>query len=110
MMAGLIIEASTDNFKEEIISEKPVVLDFWAEWCGPCKRLLPVFSEVAEKMSNQVKFMKVDVDNMQEVAAEYQVMSIPTLIFIKDGQELDRIVGAPSKDSLENKINDIFNL
>ena len=105
-----VIEASKDNFEDDINSSQLVVIDFWAEWCGPCKRLMPVFKEVAEKMQDKVKFIKVDVDNMQEVASEYQVMSIPTLIFIRDGQEIDRVVGAPSKDSLESKIKSVFDL
>ncbi len=104
-----IVEGTAENFKGETTGT-PAVVDFWAEWCGPCKRLGPIFHDVAEKMSDKVKFIKVDVDNNQELAADYQVMSIPTIILLKDGAEVERIVGAPSKDSLESKINEVFGL
>jgi len=109
-MADNLIEATGQSIKEHVESGNPVVIDFWAEWCGPCKRLTPVLDEVAGTMGNQVKFLKVNVDNEQEVASEYQVMSIPTLIFIKGGQEIERMVGAANKDTLVEKINTFFDL
>jgi thioredoxin 1 len=109
-MAQNIIEANAETIKEQVGSGAPVVIDFWAEWCGPCKRLTPVLDEVASSIGAAVKFLKVNVDNEQEVAAEYQVMSIPTLIFIKGGEELERTVGALNKDTLIEKIKMVFGL
>lgn len=107
-MAENLIEATGQNIKEHVDSGNPVVIDFWAEWCGPCKRLTPVLDEVAAEMGDKVNFLKVNVDNEQEVAAEYQVMSIPTLVFVKEGKEVERTVGALNKDTLLEKINTFF--
>jgi len=109
-MAENIIEATGSSIKEHVDSGAPVVIDFWAEWCGPCKKITPILDEIAGPLGASVKFLKVNVDNEQEVAGEYQVMSIPTLIFIKEGQEIDRTVGALNKDSLLEKINQVFGL
>ena len=109
-MAENIIEASAQSLKETVASGTPVVIDFWAEWCGPCKKIAPVLDEIAATKADSVKFLKINVDNEQEVAAEYQVMSIPTLVYIKDGQEVERTVGALSKDALVNKITEVFDL
>jgi len=109
-MSEHVVEAQESTFEGDIKAETPVVIDFWAEWCGPCKRLTPVIEEIAQEMNGKVKFVKVDVDNNQEVAAQYQVMSIPTLIFLKEGQELDRMVGAAGKDSLTSKIDSVFGI
>ena len=107
-MAENIVEATPESFQSDIAGDVPVVVDFWAEWCGPCKRFLPVIEEIAVEKSGTLKFVKVNVDTNQEIAAQLQVMSIPTLVFFKDGNEVDRIVGASSKKSLEGKLNEHF--
>ncbi|MEK6928227.1 MAG: thioredoxin [Nanoarchaeota archaeon] len=76
------------------------VLDFWATWCGPCRMLAPVFEEVAKEMKSKVNFGKIDIDGQQELAEKFEVMSIPTLIFLKDGKIVERIAGLISKDEL----------
>ncbi len=107
-MPNNVIEATVGNFKDEIDTSLPVVLDFGAEWCGPCKRIAPVIEELANEMNGRLKFITINVDNNQEIASQYQVMSIPTLIFIKEGKELDRTVGALGKESLSKKISSVF--
>ena len=88
-----VITITKENFAQEVLqSEKPVLLDFWASWCGPCRMLSPIVDEVAEERTD-VKVGKVNVDDEQELAIRYGVMSIPTVIFFKDGQEIDRKVG-----------------
>jgi thioredoxin 1 len=109
-MAENIVNATGSSVKEYIDSGVPVVIDFWAEWCGPCKKISPILDEIAGSLGDSVKFLKINVDNEQEVAADYQVMSIPTLVFIKEGEEVDRTVGALNKDSLLEKINQVFGL
>ena len=96
-----------DNFEENVLkNEKPVVVDFWAPWCGPCRMLSPVVDQVAEEVEN-VSFGKVNVDDEQELAINYGVMSIPTLIFFKNGNPVKEVVGFHSKSELEEIINEI---
>ena len=88
-----VITITKENFETEVLkSAQPVLLDFWAAWCGPCRMLSPVVDEVAEERTD-VKVGKVNVDEQPELAAEFGVMSIPTVIFLKDGKEIDRKVG-----------------
>jgi thioredoxin 1 len=86
-----------ENFDEVINGGKPVLVDFWATWCGPCKMLAPVIEEIAEEVKDEVVVAKLDVDKAQEIALRYQVMSIPTLILFKDGKEEKRTVGFQPK-------------
>ena len=99
-----IIKVNNQNFEEEVIkSEKPVLIDFYADWCGPCKMLSPIIEEIAEENSD-IKVVKVNVDDSQDLAMKYQVMSIPTLVVIKNGEEVNRSVGLIDKSQVANLI------
>lgn len=103
-----ILELTKENFEEEVLkSEKPVLIDFWASWCMPCKMMSPVFDEVAEEKNSEAKFCKVNVDKESEIAAKYNVMSIPTFVLIKDGKELDRTVGVQEKHKIARMLSQI---
>ena len=94
------------NFKEEALqSDIPVMEDFYADWWGPCKMIGPVIEELAAEFEGKVKIGKVDTDANRAIAAEYNVMSIPTIVFIKDGKTVDTVVGALPKATLEAKLN-----
>jgi thioredoxin 1 len=97
--------ATNNNFTELLQSEKLVVVDFWATWCGPCRMLSPILDEVEEEMAGKMEVVKVNVDDADEVAAQYRIMSIPTLLFFKNGQIVDKTVGAMPKNALVDKIN-----
>ena len=95
-----VLKVTGKNFEEEVLkSEKTVLVDFYADWCGPCKSLSPIVDEVAEENEN-LKVVKVNVDEAQDIALKYQVMSIPTLVVIKNGQEANRSVGLVSKSKI----------
>jgi thioredoxin 1 len=94
--------ATDDNFEGEVLkSEKPVLIDFWAPWCGPCKAIGPIVEELAVQLKDSVKMMKLNVDENQKTATNYGVRSIPTIILFKDGKVLDTLIGLVSKDKLE---------
>ena len=99
------VNLTKQNFEEEVKkSDKPVIIDFWATWCGPCKMLAPILSDAAERYSNKIKVCKVNVDEEQELAIEYGIMSIPTLVMFKNGEIVNTSVGLISKSELENII------
>ena len=103
-MADNIIEVTDASFQAEVIeSETPVLVDFWAPWCGPCRVVAPVLEEIAQERDN-LRIVKLNVDENQQTAAKYQVLSIPTLILFKDGSEAKRIVGALPKRRLEAEL------
>lgn len=99
-----IVDVSDQSFKSEIESGV-VLVDFWAPWCGPCKMIAPVLEEVDKEKSGSVKIAKVNVDNNPATAAQFGVMSIPTLILFKDGQPVDKVVGFQAKDNLVRLID-----
>ncbi len=98
-----MVKTVTDaNFKEVLAAGKPVVLDFWAPWCGPCRMVSPLVDELAEEFDGQIVVGKVDVDDNDEAAAEYGIMSIPTILFFKNGELVNRHVGAAPKEVLRD--------
>ena len=97
--------ATNTSFDGLLGSEKLVIVDFWATWCGPCRMLSPILDEVEEEMADQIAVVKVNVDDADEIAMRYRIMSIPTLLFFKGGQLVDKTVGAMPKNLLVQKIN-----
>lgn len=103
MSSQLLGVATDDNFEGEVLkSDKPVLIDFWAPWCGPCKAIGPVVEDLAEKFKDSVKIMKLNVDENQKTAVNYGVRSIPTLILFKEGKVLDTLIGLVPKERLED--------
>jgi thioredoxin 1 len=101
-----MVEELTSEKFDAFIKENRVVVDFFAEWCGPCQQLLPIVDEVAGDVKDKVKIGKVDVDSEGELAQRFQVMSIPTLLFFKDGEQVHRAQGAMSKEDLLGAIDE----
>jgi len=105
-MSQHVIEVTDSSFEAEVKSQKdnPVLVDFWASWCGPCLMVAPVVEKIAEELTGRIKVCKVNIDDNQKIASDLGVMSIPTLILFKDGQEKDRIVGALGEAELKERI------
>ncbi len=100
-----VISLNEKNFEEEVLkSEKPVFIDFWASWCGPCRMMSPVVDELAEEMGDSVKVCKINIDEENNLAVKYNVMSIPTFIILKNGKEVNRSVGVQDKEELKNML------
>lgn len=103
-----ITHADDKNFKEEVLkSELPVLADFFAEWCGPCKMIAPAIEEIAKEYSGKLKVVKVDVDNAGSTASSLGIMSVPTIMFFKAGKVISQTVGALSKGELKKKVNEV---
>ena len=100
----MALEITTNNLEELIASGKPVVIDFWAEWCGPCRMLTPIIEELAGEYENDVIIGKCNVDDNKDVSMKYGIRNIPTVIFLKGGEVVDKQVGACSKAALAEKI------
>ncbi len=102
MAAANIVTLTQDNFSKEVLeSAQPVLVDFWAEWCGPCKMLAPILDELAQEYEGRVRVAKVNIDEYQGLAAQFGIRSIPTLLLFKQGQVADQIVGLRSKRDLK---------
>ncbi len=108
-MAEGIVYLSDNTFDETVKgSDKPVLVDFWAEWCGPCKMIAPVLEEIASEQPDKVQIAKLNVDENPDAARRYEVLSIPTLILFKNGEVEKRLVGAKGKGQLLQELNDVI--
>lgn len=104
------VEVTDTNFKNEVLDAKtPVLIDFWAAWCGPCKMIDPIVDELAREYAGKLKVGKVDVDNNQQISMQFGIRSIPTLLIFKNGKVVDQIVGAVPKRTLADKISKHLN-
>ena len=105
-MAESIMEIDDDSFDTEVLqADKPVVVDFWAPWCGPCRAIGPLMEEVAGVFNDKVKFIKCNVDDNPVTPGKFSIRSIPTLIFFKDGKVFDQVIGIVAKSKIEDIIN-----
>jgi len=103
------VNITDDTFESEVLqSDKLVLVDFWATWCGPCKMIAPVLEEIADEMADQIKVTKMDVDVNKVVAGKFNIMSIPSLLFFKDGKMVDQIVGAVPKAQLVSRLDKVL--
>jgi len=108
-MPGVMLELGKDNFEKEVLrSHKPVVVDFWATWCMPCKMVAPILEEITRLYKDRCKVTKLNVDDAVEIATKFGVMNIPTIIFFKDGREFTRLVGVVSKDTIIEKVEELL--
>lgn len=108
MASENVVEFTDDNFKQEVLeSDKPVLVDFWAEWCQPCKMLAPTIDEVASQFSESVKVGKLDTDKNRDTSVEYKITAIPTVIIFKGGEVAKKFVGLTSKGDLEAALSEL---
>ena len=106
MAANNILTATQENFSTEVLSaDVPVLVDFWAEWCGPCKMIGPILDELAQEYNGRVKIAKVNIDEQQQLAAQYGIRAIPTLLMFHKGEVSEQIVGLKSKRDLKNSFD-----
>jgi len=106
-MAGNVISLTGNTFQTEVLqnSDQPVLVDFWAEWCAPCRGMAPIVEQLASEYAGKLKVAKLNVDDAPEIASQFGIMSIPTLIVFKDGEPVSRMVGLQSKESLARRID-----
>ena len=103
------ITANSQNFKSEVLeSKQPVLVDFWAEWCGPCRMIAPVIEQLAAEFDGKAKIVKVNVDDDPAIAEQYAIRSIPTLLFFRDGKVVEQLVGAAPKAALADKLANLI--
>ena len=105
----MVIDVSDQDFEEEVLkSTLPVMVDLWAPWCGPCRMVAPVVEKLAEKYNSRFKFCRLNVDDNPQTASRYRIMSIPTLLFFKDGKVMDTVIGAVPERDLQPKIEGLL--
>jgi thioredoxin 1 len=105
-MAGKLAEVNDANFQAEVIeSETPVLVDFWAPWCGPCRVVAPVLEQIAEEHQESLRIVKLNVDDNQQTAAAFEVLSIPTMILFQNGQPVKKVIGAYPKKKIEAELS-----
>lgn len=104
----MALQITDATFEELLKSDKPLVIDFWAEWCGPCRMVGPIIDELATQYEGKVIIGKVDVDNNDEITSKYGIRNIPTILFIKNGEVVDKQVGAAQKSALVEKIENLL--
>lgn len=104
----MTINFNDETAKQAIFSGKPVVIDFWAEWCGPCRHMSPIVDELADEYDGRIVVGKYDVDNNSDFLADYNIRNIPTILFFKDGELKDRNVGSTTKDKLKAKFDSLL--
>ena len=102
------VKITNENFEELKNGALPLVVDFWATWCGPCRMIAPIISELAEKYDGKIVVGKCDVEEADDVAAEFRIRNIPTVVFIKNGEVVDKLVGAVSKDKFDEKFQTLL--
>ena len=108
-MSGNLVQLSDDSFKKEVLeSDKPVLVDFWATWCAPCRMIAPSIEEIAKEYEGKLKVGKLDVDNNPNVASMFGIRSIPTLLIFKGGKVVEQIVGAVPKGNITSKLEKVF--
>ena len=107
-LKAMALAINKDNFEALVAGDQPVVIDFWAEWCGPCRMVAPIVDELATEYEGRVLIAKCDVEENDEITAKYGVRNIPTIIFLKGGELVDKQVGAASKDALVAKIEKLL--
>ena len=107
-MSEFVTEATDDTFNQYVAGNLPVLVDFWAPWCGPCQRVAPVVEALAKANQGKLKVIKINVDDCQQTATQYQIMSIPTLLVFKNGKVVEQMVGAQPQAAIEQKLKKYF--
>lgn len=105
----MVIEFNDENAKQAIESGQPVVIDFWAEWCGPCRHIAPFVEELASEYVDKIMVGKYDIDEGTDLPIDYSIRSIPTILFFKDGEQKNRHVGSITKEALKSKFEELLN-